>query len=423
MNYISAPQIQNPELKELDAKVADFHKLSARYFNSLPNLHGRQIYGAKLSELLNEIDKIKPDGKFDELVLRNIESNLRLNDVVIDYLVNPTCSLSVREFIDTAAGEGTFDYLEDKVKSAPWKERWENLEKTQERSFRKVSPFTEEAQQAAKEWKHRIEEDIISYGKKEGYLPEDFQMSVLLLPPKEGSEYSSWNSQTNVFSLGSYTFEFLHDGGKVVALPTKAYNIAFHEVFGHGGHQIFSKQLPLSLRFTEEVGAITPTKSITEGVAINRERQGYKFLRKRLNEIGLTEDDVNLLEEEDMLEGQTRLEYMYYALLKDRELKEKGFDSYEHLLGLTQNPVIARKVKHDFKAGFEDIWGSFGHTFGPLHYQAMLDQIKDELEENPTGEELRRLHQATSTGVWSWEIYPEAVKYFLKNPQGEKKDA
>ena len=270
-------RIINPKLRELDKKVGDFYKLSARYFDSLVNPHGRKIYKEELANLLREADGVKPEGRFDELVLDNIQSNLRLNDMVIDYFTDPNFAIPVKEFFNRLAGEGTFEYLEERVKSPPWERIWQHSEKRQEKDYSRVDPFTEEAQKSARAWLPRIKADVIDFGKSEGYLPQDFDMSILLVPPKDRAEWSDWNSKTKVFSLGSYGFEFFLENGGVIAIPTRAYNIAFHEVLGHAAHQIHSEQMPYSLRFTEEVGIITPTKFITEGVAINAEKNAIIF--------------------------------------------------------------------------------------------------------------------------------------------------
>ncbi|MAH03751.1 hypothetical protein CMI39_03115 [Candidatus Pacearchaeota archaeon] len=408
-------KITNPQLKELDKKTAKFYKLSHRYLKNLVNLYGRDVYKAELSDILKKTDGITPETEFDELVLRNIQSNLQLNNLTLDYFTDPNFSLSVREFFDKITGKGSYEFLEERVKSPPWEKRWKNVERTQERNYTKVSPFTEEAQTIAKTWIPRIKEDILTYGKAKNLLPKDFDMTLLLLPPKEGSEWSNWNSITRVFSLGSYGFDFFHrDKEGIIAIPTDAYRVAFHEVLGHGAHQIHSRDMPLSTRFTEEVGGITPTKSITEGVAISSEKRAYEFLRNRLEDLGITKEDVDILQVDNELIDQTRLEMMYYSLIKDRELKEKGFDGYEHLLNLTKNPVIARAFKEDFKGSFEDLWGQIGHTLGPLHYQKMKDTIERKFGEEYLKKEKKKFNTATLTGVWSWEVYPDAVSYTLK---------
>jgi len=170
--------------------------------------------------------------------------------------------------------------------------------------------------------------------------------------------------------------------------------------------------MPYSLRFTEEIGSITPTKSITEGIAINAEKKCYDFLRKKLDELNLDEENVSFLEEENNLEQQSRMEYMYYALTKDREIREKEFNAYENILKLTKNSIIASIFKEDFKGSFIDLWRNFGHTLGPLHYQKMIDTVKTELGKEYLN--TNKFHKATLMGVWSREIYPDAVLYLTK---------
>jgi len=333
----------------------------------------------------------------------------------MDYFTDSNFPLSVKDFFNKLAGEKTFEYLEQKVKDAPWEKRWEYSEKTQERNHSTVNPFIENAQKSAREWLPKIKKDILEYGKSKGYLPKDFKMGLLLLPPRDGFEMSSWNSKTNIFSLGSYGFKFFSKNGKIIANPTTAYNVAFHEVLGHGAHQIHSEQMPHSLRFTEEIGRITPTKSISEGVAINTEKKSYGFLKKRLKKLGVSKEDISLLKEESDLEQQGRTEQMYYSLIKDRELREKDFDGYEHVLQLTQNPMVARMFKDDFKSGFIDAWRIIGHTLGPLHYKKMLDKVEQKLGKNYLDK--KDANKVTFQGAWSHEVYPDAVLYMLENKE------
>ena len=408
-------EISNPKLAELDKKIGEFYKLNARYMGSIANLHGKQVYKTEFSRLMKEAEAIQPESEFDALLLRNIKSNLKLSDVTIDFLTNSDFSLPVKDFIELIAGEGAWAYLEEKMRNPLWEKQWNYSEKTQERSYSQVSSFIEEAQTAARACLPKIKEDMLNYGKSEGYLPADFDMNILLLPPNNGAQYSSWNSKAKIFNMGSYCFEFFIKNRGVIAVPTQAYNTAFHEILGHGAHQIFSEKLPYSVRFTEEIGTITPTKSITEGVAINNEKESFAFLRKNLKNMNLTEDDIQLLEDSDALAQESIYNAMYCALIKDRELREKGFDGYEHILKLTKNPIIARGFKYDFKQDFRDNWRHFGHTFGPMHYKRMLERVKQEFGEEYLTKEKKRFNEATLSGVWSWEVYPDAVIYFLKN--------
>jgi len=407
-------QISNPELRNLDERTAEFYKLSDRYFNAISNLHGREMYKKELSDILRIAERVRPKSEFDELVFKNIQSNLTLNNRIIDFVSDPNFSLSVEQFLDKIAGKGTWKYLEERLRDPLWKKRWEYSAIIQERDFSRVDPFVKEAQEAARDWLPILKKDILKYGKSSDYLPKDFDMTIFLLPPKEGGESSSWNPKTKVLSLGSYGFDFFRKRGKVIAVPTRAYKIAFHEILGHAAHQINSDDLPLSLRLTGEIDSITPTKSVVEGFTIDKERQSYDFLRKNLERLGITEKDLQILEMEDEIKIQGAYEDMYCALLKDKELREKKFDGYKFLLNLTNNPVIARTFREHFKDRFLNRWQCFGHTFGKLHYGNMKDRVKWKFGKDYLEKNKEKFHKATARGVWAWEVYPDAVCYFLR---------
>lgn len=43
-----------------------------------------------------------------------------------------------------------------------------------------------------------------------------------------------------------------------------------------------------------------------------------------------------------------------------------------------------------------------------------LDEIRAKFGDEYLEKEKRKVNTATLTGVWSWEVYPDAVCYFLK---------
>ena len=406
-------KITNPQLADLDKRTAEFYKLSHRYFNNLHNLHGRNVYKKELLAILDKAECTKPESKFEGLVLKNIKSNLSLNDVVIDYFSDPNFPLSVKEFFERIGGQGSWGHIEKTFKSPPYEDMWKHQEMTQEKYGRLVSPFSAESQNSAAECLPRIKDEVLKHGIREGLLPKDFDFRLLLLPPREGRDESSWNSSTGVFSLGSYGFEFYPKEGKIMAVPTKAYMVAFHEILGHGAHQIHSNEMPCSTRFTEEIGGITPTKSVTEGVAIISEERGLDFLSERTEELGLTKEDLEILRLEKKLNNCALHESMYWSLLKDMESREK-VDMYDHFLKLTGNPIVARSAKEYSKDRFGDVWRSIGHTLGKRHYALMEDRVGQEFGEEYLIREKDRIRRASLKGVWSWEVYPEAVCYFLR---------
>ena len=403
--------ITNPQLKELDREVAEFYKLNVRFLNSLENIYGKEVYKSRLSELLTKSDSINGDSEFDKLLLKNIHSNLSLNDLVIDYITDYDFSLSPEKFIDAIAGEGVWNYLEDNFKNAPWEQRWLINERTQKLNQFRVNPSVDETKDATKKWLPIIKNDVLNYGRSKDILPKDFDINLFLL--FDGNN-SYWDSETKSIYLNYCTFEHFLDKEKVIVNPIWAYKTAFHEILGHAAHQINSCNLPLSLRFSSEIGSITPTKSVTEGVAKNKDKECFAYLRENLDNIGINEEAIQIVEVQSDLGNRSELESLYASLIKDKELREKGFDSYEYILGLTKNKIVADIIKNKFDYNFINKLMSIGHALGALHYNKMQEKIKQEFGEKFLIENQKKVNSATLKGVWSWEVYPDAVSYFLK---------
>lgn len=406
------------DLKKLDTQIAEFYKLTARFMRGVINKHGLKVYKSEVSRLQDKVNRIKVKDDFPQLYIDNINSIIRIQNELVDFLTDIDYSMSTSEMWDKVAGQGAYKYLENMVRNSPWERRWSMSEVTQFRSYQQLSPYTQECQKAAVEWLPRIKEDILEFGKRQKYLTADFDFRIELNPP-EGGSYSRWNSMTKVFTLGSYGFDFYPDNDGVRVDPSTAYALAFHEVIGHGGNQMHSEGLPMANSFTEEIASIIACKPVGEGIASNREYQSFRYLRDNMDRLRLTAEDVGIVVDFSELNHVSGCEVMLYSLAKERELREKGFDVYGYILELSKNPVLAKQVKLDFEQTIVHSWGQIGHVMGEFHYQKMMDHIRDVFGDKFIEENALLIHRATSTGCWSWEVYPRAVEYFIRVFLGE----
>lgn len=407
--------ITNPEVKALDVKVADLYKLVGRYRNRTANKYGKEIYNRETGDLFRQLDSARPESDFDALIIKNARSNLRIQERVFDFLTDPSYALSVEEFYDSIAGKGAYQHLEDRVRDGMWKLQWEQSEKRKEIEVMSIDLNMEEAKEAAKIWIPAIKEEVLEYGKKEGYLPPEFDMQVFLLPPPSGLNKSYWNSANKTLALGICGFDIIASGNGVRAIPIKAYRTAFHEIIGHASHQVHSEGLPLSVRFTEDIGNIAATKSVTEGVAKHREKEAFNFLSNNLGKFKIGQDDLDFQKNERELQMQGLCERMYGCLLREKSLREKGFDVYQHVLKVTESPEQAKEYS-DYKEEFyyEGYW-MLGHVLGWRHYARMEEIVRNEMGYDYIEKNKDKFNKAAATGVWSWEVYPEAVIYFLRH--------
>jgi len=407
-------QIQNKELFKLDKKISEFYKLNHNFFNANANLYGKKLYYDKVKELKAEAKKINPKNEFDELILDNIESILKINNYHFDFITNPNFEYSINEFLDLIMGKGSWKFLEKTIIYRDYKMRWELTEQNRKINSKIVNRFTEDAQKLSKEFVPKLKSDILNYGKENNYLPKDFDFNIFLLPPKDGSEYSSWRPETKILNLGAYGFYHILENNKTKIKPMKAYVVGFHELLGHGSHQIYSRDLPESIKFTDEIGTITATKPITEGIATYRENEGISYLKSNAKHLELTNLDIIDVKDNLLVEYENRISDIYYGLIKERELRDKKFDSQKEILKITNNYVLANWFKNDYKRKYVDVWSQLGYVFGIVHYNNMLNQIEKNFGKKYTKENKNKINICAMKGVWSWEVYPKAVKYFLE---------
>ena len=407
--------IKDKKLKKLDQSIGEFYKLNARYFNSLINKFGRKVFKKEVKQLNSQADSIKPTAEFDQLILRNIKSNLRIQETVIDYFTDPKFHLTPPKFIDAIAGRGSWMMLEKRFINSPWEMRWHHTEQSLERGQLLANEKTDEAQKLAKKWIPQIKKDILSYGIDQSYLPADFDFQLYLLPPKDDGQYSRWNSKAKVFELGNYGFDFFHTDKSIIVMPTIAYRTSFHEIIGHAAHQSNSANMPCSVSFSEEIASLTGVKTTVEGVSDHASKQSWDYIRQNLSRLKIRQEEYDFQFNLEEILTANQYEYLFLSLLKDRETREKGFKGYKYIQQITKNPMLARYFKHDFDSEFYDEWGSFGHTFGPDHFALMVNKLTRKFGRKYLEQNHNRFNRAHLTGVWSWEVYPEAVCWIMEN--------
>ncbi|MDD5132898.1 MAG: hypothetical protein PHD81_03830 [Candidatus Nanoarchaeia archaeon] len=402
-------EIINKDLQKLDEKVTEFYKFMVRYSKDLTNLYGKEIYEKQFNNLLSLTNRINPDSEFDSLILKNIKSNLTITDLIINYFNNPKFRISTEKFFDKIAGDGTWAFLEQNLKDLPWKAYWETSEATENKNLLRVDARSKESVDIIDRELPIIKKNIINYCVEEGFLPKDFKFKFLFIPHFDENASASWRPATKILNLYLNNFTFYNKDGKTILDPVYIYNSIFHELIGHGLHQMFSSELPSSINFSEIIYSITPTKSVAEGIAEIRAEESFKLLEKKLK---VEKGDLELYKNLIKFHSCNRYEQMFFSLLKSKELKERKFDGAKEVLKLTKNYPLSQYYKYAYNKTFFGTLCDMGHTFGRFHYQKMKDFVEQQHGKGILDQ--KEFRNAPLRGLWSWEVYPEAVSYFVK---------
>jgi hypothetical protein len=220
-------------------------------------------------------------------------------------------------------------------------------------------------------------------------------------------------------TLSSHLFEYYPLNDKVDAIPINAYLVCFHELLGHAAHQEKSSNLPLSIQMNDLISSMQASIISVEGVAEYQYEKGFEFLEKEKEKLNISKTDLIYYKENHEIRMHYLAEYILFSLVYDYSIKNKDFNAYDYFLKVTKNPALTKRLIQTIKAGFVDYKNNLNYFQGRLLVQVIQKELikvhgKTIFEDN---KEL--FLNSLLTGVWSYEVYPRAVKfffnYYLKN--------
>ncbi len=301
----------------------------------------------------------------------------------------------------------------------PSKEQWERLRSTEHLRLNVVRNDTPEARQMIEAMVKAFKEEMLTMGKKLGFVPQDYDFEFILLPPF-GNQRSNFHVDLNRLELNPNSFVCLKEDGKYRIQPAMAYIETAHELLGHGGHNQFSQSLPKCLGLGGMNIANLSTKSIAEGLASDREKWGVQHLTEIKEKIQLSDKELRAVLIDHDIKLAEFTWYPYYALLKERELVEKKFNAGAYMKKKNFPYYYRRDTRwlpqmHASQAVLE-----IAYITGYRHIQSVRKRIEKELGKKFAEKETVLINQALATGNWSWEVYSDFVLWYLHECVKEK---
>jgi len=103
-------------LNDVTQEFGEFERRNRLYLDDTLNEFGYRELCRQAEQLETALERVNSDSKFDELVLRDMEYNLKASTEYADFLRRET-DYTVDEMFDLLYGEGAFENLEEEALS------------------------------------------------------------------------------------------------------------------------------------------------------------------------------------------------------------------------------------------------------------------------------------------------------------------
>ncbi|MBD3259790.1 hypothetical protein GF371_04135 [Candidatus Woesearchaeota archaeon] len=412
-------ELKNQDLVKLNGMFFQFTRMYADYANSIYNPHAFKVMMEAHNQILEFAQNIRPEDEFDKLFLRHIMCGLNAQAVFADYFSNPETKYTIQEVIATMHGPGTLNLMEKNIKRMPFRKQWERIQLLNFLRPRFVRNDTPEARSMIEKMIPKFKKNILKLGVENGFIPKKYDFELVLLPPY-GEERSNFRAELNRLELSSKSFLCIRDPAKYRIQPALAYLEASHELLGHGGHMQFSLQFPSTLHLGSFGVYHMANKCVTEGVAMDREKWGIEYIKENKDKLELSDAELKSVILNNEVRNAELAIYPHYSILKERELKEKGFDMQKYLKENGFPYFFWKDTRWQPAINIVQAMFELAYIAGDELVKNVRERIEKEFGAEFVALNQAHINEALASGCWAWEVYPDFVIWYLKNVKKEQ---
>ncbi|MDP3987062.1 MAG: hypothetical protein Q8P81_02440 [Nanoarchaeota archaeon] len=405
-------KLKNPELVELDKQIFELNKSYSMAFNSLnrfPNIYGVEDFLKKSTEIKEKLGKIKTSDEFEKIFVENSLANLESQETYLVYFSKG--GIEIDKMVESVLGAEALDILKKNMKEFDYEKFWEYYLSHKEYVYRGIPADDESLRDKFKEILVDLKKDFLEYSKENYGLPEDYDFELVL-----GQPYSNENSfhPTNMrMELAPSTFFVFKDEGETKINLAEVIRVLFHEILGHGRHEVLSRNMPLSMQDNSINTTITSLHIHFEGVSKLAEEKTVEFMEAFKEKYKIEEDYISQFVLSKASDGT--ISFMtYYQYLGLKDIAEGSSDRDSEFTKLTGNQglTVLYSSQKNSPLGFAH---NASYPLGFFYLDNLLGEIKEKLGPDKFNENFTEINKAIATGVFNYKILPGFVRLYLKD--------
>ncbi len=405
--------LKNPKLKNLDEEIFSLNKIYRMALSSLdrlPNIYASKEVIKKIEDLKHRLSKIETKDQFEKLVIENYILNLESQRVYLEYFTTASKE-NIEEAIKILFGDDSLGIIKEQAKNFDYRSFWEYYLSYQEYTYKQIPSDDETFREKFKEIIVNLKKDALEYAEKNFNFPKNYQFDLVLGQPYSAKSY--FQPTTKRMEISPSTFSIFKENNEIKINVCRVIEILFHELIGHGRHEINSRSLPLCLQDNSVNISIISSHIHAEGVSQITRNEAIKFMQLHKEKYKIEKDYIKQIELSEIVDSASSSLVLYqYFQLKNLENQkfniEKKFKSITNNHGLfilystlNKNPLGCIK--------------NATYTIGLFYMQQLLEQIKKEFGKKYFEKNHSLINQAVSTGIWHFKVLPKFVKLFLSS--------
>ncbi|MBS3071392.1 hypothetical protein J4408_00205 [Candidatus Pacearchaeota archaeon] len=404
--------LKNAQLKEIDKEIFALNKeygMALESLNKLPNIYAAKEIIKNIDKLRKKIVKLNLDDEFDILYVKNSLYNFEAQEAYLEYFTT-----AEKEDIDglmkKELGDDIIDVLKRNCQSFDYKAFWEYYLSYQEYTYRKIPSDDEAIRETLKKILADLKKDTVNYAAEFFNFPKDYQFDLILGQPySRGAYFHPTNRRMEVSPEKFFVFK---NGEKIKINNCIAISVLFHELVGHGRHEINSRNLPLALQNNSINVALSPTHIHAEGVSQICKDDAIDFMKKYKDKYNI-EDDFIKQEYLSKISESAMSFWVYYQYLQMKKLENDDFNVEEEFKKVSNNHGMYLLYSTLKESPISCIRNA-NYVAGLEYMNNLLDDLKKEFGEEYFEKNRALINQAISYGLWHFKVLPDFVRLFLK---------
>jgi hypothetical protein len=208
------------------------------------------------------------------------------------------------------------------------------------------------------------------------------------------------------------SFFVFKEGEEVKINVCLVMELLFHEILGHGMHEIFSREMPLSMQ-DNSINVSVPSSHVHfEGVSQLAEKEAIDFMRLYKKKYNVEEDyiDQRIFNGASTKSGSFQTFYQFLGLKK---IEDDSFDQDGEFRKITKNNGLTVLYSSSNVNPLSCIHGA-AYPVGLEYLSSFLEELKEEMGEESFMKNKSIITKATTHGVFNFRVLPKFVRYYLK---------